>query len=52
VILIKYNYQTVNVRALYESTDGPAEQPADNPGNSAGLGEVTQTISELRVLVY
>jgi len=30
VILIKYNYQTAKAMALYESTDGPTGQPADN----------------------
>jgi hypothetical protein len=32
-ILIRYYYHTANARALYESIDGPAVRPADNPPN-------------------
>ena len=35
-ILVRYYYQTAKARALYESTDGPA----DNPPNSDGLGDL------------
>jgi hypothetical protein len=34
VILIHYSSQTATPSALFESTDGPAEQPTDNPPNS------------------
>jgi len=36
-ILIRYYYYTAKTKALYESADGPAGQPADNPPNSDGL---------------
>jgi len=39
-ILIRYYYYTAKTRALVESTDGPAGQPADNLPNSEGLGNV------------
>jgi hypothetical protein len=38
VVLVKYNYQAAKSGALYESTNGSAAQPTDNPGNSDGLG--------------
>ena len=37
-ILIRYNYQTPKTRALFESIDGPAGRPTDNPPNSDWLG--------------
>jgi len=40
VILVKYYYQTVQARSLYESTDGPAGRPADNPPNAEVLGDL------------
>jgi len=51
VILIRYYYYTVKTRALYESTDEQAGQPADNRPNSDGLWDVHQTVPELMVLV-
>jgi len=44
VILIKYNHQTAKAGALYESTDGPARQPTDNPPNSDWLVNLPQTV--------
>jgi len=35
--LVKYNYQAGKTRALYESTNEPAGQLADNPPSSNGL---------------
>lgn len=37
-ILIRYYNQIVKTTGLYQSTDGPAGHPADNPPNSDGLG--------------
>jgi len=51
VILIEYNYQTAKARALYESTDGRAGQPADNPPNPDSMGDVHWTVPELIVWV-
>jgi hypothetical protein len=39
LMLIIYDYQTTKIRAVYESSDGPAGQPADNPANSDWLGD-------------
>ena len=39
MILLRYYYQTAKTRALYELTDGPAEQPADNATDPYGWGE-------------
>jgi hypothetical protein len=50
-VLIKYYYQTAKAKALYESTDGPAGQPADKPPNSYGLGDFHRTVPELTVPV-
>jgi len=52
MILIRYYYETAKTRALYESTDGPAGQPVDNPPNPDRLGDVHQTVPELMVRVY
>jgi len=52
LILIKYNYQTAKARALYESTDGPAGQPADYSPNSDRLGDFHRTVTELTVRDY
>jgi len=52
VILIKYKYRTAKPRALYESTGGPAGQPADNLPNSDGLGDIHSTGPEVTVWVY
>ena len=52
VILITYYYYTAKTRALYESTNGPAAQPADNPPNSDGLWDAHWTVPELIVRVY
>ena len=52
LISIIYNYQTTKTRSLYKSTDEPAGQPADNPPNSDGLGDVHRTMPELTVPVY
>jgi hypothetical protein len=51
-ILIRYYYNTANTRALYESIDGPAGQPADNPPNPDWLGDEHGTVPEWAVLVY
>jgi len=52
VILIKYNYQTAEARAVYESTDGPTGQPTNNLPNSDGLGDVNRIVPELTGQVY
>jgi len=52
VILIRYYYQTAKTRALYISTDGPAEWSAANLPNSDWLGDFCCTIPELTVRVY
>ena len=52
MILIRYYYETAKTRALYESTDGPAGQPVDNPPNPDRLGDVHRTVPELMVRVY
>jgi hypothetical protein len=51
-ILFKYSSRTVKARAVYESTDGPAGQPADNPPNWNRLAAVHWTIPKLTVRVY
>jgi len=51
-ILIRYYYYTVTTRSLYESTDGPAGQPADKQPNSDRLWDVQRTVPELAVQVY
>ena len=51
-ILIRYYYYKARTRALYESTDGPAGQPADNPPNSDRLWDVHRTVPELMVPVH
>jgi len=50
-ILIKYYQYTAKTRALYESTDGLAGQPADNRPNSDGLWDVHRTVPYLTVPV-
>jgi hypothetical protein len=47
-ILIKYYQHIANMRALYESIDGPAESPS----NSDGLGVYHVTVPEWAVRVY
>jgi len=51
-ILIRYYYQTAKTRALYESTDGPVGQPADNPPNSDGSGDFHRMVPKLMFWVY
>jgi len=51
-ILTRYYYQTSKRRALYESLDGPAGWPADNPPNWDGLGDFHRTVPEWMVRVY
>jgi hypothetical protein len=51
LILIMFNYPTAKTRTLYKSTDGPAGQPADNPPNPDGLGDLHRTVPELTVRV-
>jgi len=46
-ILIRYYQQTAKTRALCESVDGPAGQPADNPPNSDRLGVYHQIVPEV-----
>ena len=50
-ILIEYNSQTAKPRPLYESSNWPALQPADNLPNSDGLGDVPRAVPELTVWV-
>jgi hypothetical protein len=45
-ILIRYYQYTANSRALYESIDGPAGLPADNPPNSDWFGVYHGTVPE------
>jgi len=52
VILIRYYHQTAKTTALYESTNGPAGWPADNPPKSDGFGYLHWTVSELTVRVF
>jgi hypothetical protein len=52
LILIQYSYQTAKSRALYKSTDGPAEVHANYPSNSAWLGDVHRSLPELTISVY
>jgi len=51
-ILIRYQWQLANLRALYESIDGPAGRPAENLPNSDGLGVYHGTVPEWAVRVY
>jgi len=51
-IVIRYYYQRAKARALYESTDGPAGQSADNRPSSDWLGDIHRTIPELTVRAY
>ena len=51
-ILIRYQWQLANLRALCESIDGPAGRPADNPSNSDRLGVYHGTVPEWAVQVY
>jgi len=50
--LLRYYYQTAKTSALYECSDGPAGQPADNPPNSDELGYCHHTVPKLTVHVY
>jgi len=50
-ILIRYYKQTAKTRAWYESLDGPAVRPADNPHNSDGFGVYHRTVAVLTVQV-
>jgi hypothetical protein len=52
MILIRFYQQTANSRAWYESIDGPAGRPADNPPNFEGLGVFHGTVPEWAVQVY
>jgi hypothetical protein len=52
LILIMFNYSTAKTRTLYKSTDTPAGQPADNPHNPDGLGDLHQTVRELTGPVF
>jgi len=51
-ILISYYQHTANTRAIYESIDGPAERPSDNPPNSDGMRVYHGTVPEWAVEVY
>jgi len=51
-ILIQYCQHTAQSRALYESIDGPAGPPADNPPNLDGLGVDHWTVPRLTVCMY
>jgi hypothetical protein len=51
-ILIGYNDQATKISGLYESKDGPAEQPAENLPNADGMGDFDRILFELIVLVY
>jgi len=50
-IFTRNYHQTAKWRALYQSSDGPAGPPADNPPNSDGLGDSHWTVPELTVQV-
>jgi len=50
-ILIRYYSHPANTRALYESIDGPAGQPADNLPNSDWKGVYHWTVQEWAVWV-
>jgi len=51
MILIRHYYQTAKTRALYDSIDGPAGRPADDPPNPDGLVDIYHTLPELTVWV-
>jgi len=51
-ILIRYYSHTPKARALIESLDGPAGQPADNLPNSDGFEVYHRTVPELTVQVH
>jgi len=51
-ILIIHYYQTSKSGAWYESIDGPAGWPADNPPKSDRLGNFRWTVPQLAVRVY
>ena len=51
-ILIRHYYQSAKTNVLYESIDGHAGRPADNPPNSHRFGDVHQTVLELMLRVY
>jgi len=52
VIWIRYTYGTAKTKALKESTDVPAGQPADDPPNSDRFWEIHLTVPEWTVRVY
>jgi len=52
VILVRYYHQTAKASALYESTDGPAARPANNPPNSDLLEDWHRSVPALMVWVY
>jgi len=52
VISIRCYYQTAKTTALYESIDGSAGQPTDNPPNSDRLPNYHRTVPELTVQLY
>jgi hypothetical protein len=52
VILIRYYYELAKGRAVYQCTDGPTGQQADNPPNSDRLGESHPTVLHYTVWVY
>jgi len=51
-ILVWYYYQTAKTRALYESTDGPAGHPTDNPPISVRLKDFHRTLPVLTDWAY
>jgi len=50
-ILISHYYQTAKSKFLYESIDGPAGRPTDNPPNAAEFANFHWTLPELTVWV-
>jgi len=50
-ILIRYYYETAKAKALYESIDGPAGLPANNPPNSDGVRDFHRTVPKSMVWV-
>jgi len=46
------NYPTAKTRSLYQSTDGPAGRPTDNPPNLDRLGDFLWTVPKFTVRVY
>jgi hypothetical protein len=52
VILIQDSSQTATASALFESTNGPAEQPTDNPPNANWVDNVNWTVLEVTFPMY